>query len=132
MYIAPAYFYTDEKEKMPHRQAREAFYDGPFVAKQYASNVDKQFQKKDPILFPTLASDDLLKRWPATILISAEWDPYVIANNRFSRRLKRNNRLLENIVYPGANHAFFLNFSFKLTQSFWADYKKLLKAYLHA
>ena len=41
MSIMPSYFYTDEKEKMPHKQAREAFYDGPFVAEQYASKVEK-------------------------------------------------------------------------------------------
>lgn len=33
MYVIPAYFWTDNKEDMVHRQAREAFYDGPFVAR---------------------------------------------------------------------------------------------------
>ena len=33
MAIAPSYWFTDDKEKMPHKQAREASYDGPFVAK---------------------------------------------------------------------------------------------------
>ena len=41
MYIAPAYYFTDKKEKMPHKQAREAAYDGPFVVKSLAKNFDK-------------------------------------------------------------------------------------------
>ena len=81
-------------------------------------------------MFPTLASDELIARWPPTILISAEWDAYIIPHNRFSRKLKKNERLLENIVYPGANHAFFLNFRYKLTHTFWYDFKKLISTYL--
>lgn len=65
------------------------------------------------------------------MLISAEWDPYVIANDRFAKRLRRNGRLLENLVYPGANHAFFYNFNFKLSADFWNDLRKALNAYLH-
>ena len=83
------------------------------------------------MLFPTAAKDEVLRLWPPTLLISAEWDPYVVANERFAKRLKRSGRLLENVVYPGANHAFFCNFNFKLTAQFWADLKKLLNAYLH-
>lgn len=63
--------------------------------------------------------------------ISSEWDPYTVANDRFAKRLAENGRLVENVVYPGANHAFMYELSFKLTPSFWADFKHAVATYVH-
>lgn len=62
-----------------------------------------------------MASDDVLQNWPMTMLISSEFDPYVVANERFAMRLEDNGRLVENVVYPGADHGFFYNLSYKLS-----------------
>ena len=59
-YVVPAYHFTDRKEDMPHKQARQAQYDCPYMAKALATNFDKQWAERDPVLFPTMASDEVL------------------------------------------------------------------------
>lgn len=46
----------------------------PFIGYAYASDWDKQWKAKDPVLFPHQASQEVLKKWPPFIAISAEYD----------------------------------------------------------
>jgi len=51
-------------------------YDSLYATKKMAIDFDAQWAKKDPVLFPTEGSDDVLKMWPPTVLINGECDIY--------------------------------------------------------
>lgn len=63
--------------------------------------------------------------------IASEFDPFVVSNAQFSKRLQDNGRLVEAVVYPGANHGFMYEFSFNRTKDFWADLKLAVDTYVH-
>ena len=65
---------------------------------------DFEQQKNDPHLFPGKASEELLGKFPPTIIVEAEFDFYITEASRLANRLRRAGRLLEFVVYPGANH----------------------------
>lgn len=41
--VTPGYYFAVKKEDMPNEEARMCFYDGPFVARSYATDIDKQW-----------------------------------------------------------------------------------------
>jgi len=79
---------------------------------------------------PTIAKDAVLKKWPPTISIASEWDPFIVGNERFAKRLAQNGRLLESIVYPGVNHGFMYDHSVATTKNYWQDLKLAVETYV--
>jgi len=65
---------------------------------------DFEMQKNDPLLFPGKASDELLKKFPPTIIEESEFDMFITETTRLANRLRRVGRLLELIVIPGGKH----------------------------
>lgn len=128
--VTPGYFISTKKEDMPPFVSM-ALYDGPYIAHAYATNFEKQWKEKDPVLFPHEASEEILKRWPRTIVISAEFDTYELAvRDHFNPRLKKAGRLLESICYPGGMHGFMMNPSYSRSSSYYEDLKLILKTYV--
>merc|ERR1712001_718780 len=66
--------------------------------------ADFESQKNDPLLFPGKASDELLEKFPPTIIEESEFDMFITEATRIANRLRRAGRLLELIVIPGAKH----------------------------
>ena len=66
--------------------------------------ADFEAQKSDPLLFPGKASDELLKKFPPTIMEESEFDMFITEATRLANRLRSAGRLLEFIVIPGAKH----------------------------
>ena len=60
-------------------------------------------------MFPLEASEEVLKKWPPTIVISSEFDNYEAGMQMFSPRLKKVGHLLEFVSYPGTIHGFMVN-----------------------
>ena len=66
--------------------------------------TDFQLEKRSPHLFPGKASDELLMKFPPTVIIEVEFDMFITELTRFASRLRRAGRLLEFVVVPGATH----------------------------
>ena len=66
--------------------------------------ADFEAQKNDPLLFPGKASDELLEKFPPTIIEESEFDMFITETTRLANRLRRAGRLLELIVIPGGKH----------------------------
>ena len=94
-----------------------------------ADNFEEQ--KSSPYLFPGKASDEILAKFPPTIINEMEFDMFITEASRLATRLKRVGRLLEFIVIPGHCHTTaFLPKSDGhaiLTETF----DKIVKEYIH-
>ena len=77
-----------------------------FMQKVWKDLIASDFeqQKTDPHLFPGKASEDLLEKFPPTIILEGEFDQFITEASRLANRLRRAGRLLEFVVFPGANH----------------------------
>ena len=74
---APGWYLSTPKEEINKKnEVRMGADHSPFIARAYAYDFDKQWKEKDPVLFPHEASHDILRKWPPTITISAEYDLY--------------------------------------------------------
>ena len=103
-----------------------------YVASCYAKGKDytKQWEEKDPVLFPLEASDQILRQWPPFITLSAEYDIYEASIVAFYPRLQKAGRLVDNKCYHGCNHGFHLIPKYKRNEEYWADMKNILKQYV--
>ena len=129
--VTPGFFLPPIKKKLAPC-VEMAFYDGPYIVKAYSTDFDKQWKEKDPVVFPHEASEEILRRWPSTIVISAEFDTYEPAvRDHFNPRLKKAGRLLESICYPGGMHGFMMNGKYERTSAYWADMKQIFKEYVN-
>ena len=77
-----------------------------FMQKVWKDLIASDFeqQKTDPHLFPGKSSEDLLEKFPPTIILEGEFDQFITEASRLANRLRRAGRLLEFVVFPGANH----------------------------
>ena len=92
---------------------------------------DFEVQKNDPLLFPGKASDELLEKFPPTIMEECEFDMFITEATRITNRIRRAGRLLEFIVVPGAKHGSPMNPALKCFKTA-TDAKKLaFQHYLH-
>ena len=66
--------------------------------------ADFETQKNDPLLFPGKANDELLEKFPPTIIEESEFDMFITETTRLANRLRRVGRLLELIIVPGGKH----------------------------
>ena len=69
-----------------------------------ATDLDAQRKNGDPLLFPAKASDELLAKFPPTIIWEHEFDFFITQAIRMAMRLRRVGRLLELYILPGAMH----------------------------
>ena len=89
----PASMTKEEKENNPGMRKIWKLVSGDFEA-----------QKNDPLLFPGKASDEILEKFPPTIIEESEFDMFITEATRLAYRLRRAGRLLELIVIPGGKH----------------------------
>jgi acetyl esterase/lipase len=131
--VLGSYWLTDEISKMPiHEQVGN--YDSPILARWISKEGDekKALKAKDPLVFPNLASDEMLKKYPPTVLIEAEFDLYNTIGARFAERLKTNGRLLEFGSYPGGLHTFWFSAEFEGTKLYEKHQAEIIAKYLKA
>jgi acetyl esterase/lipase len=99
------------------------------VWRMIATDLDQQ--SGDPLLYPGKASDELLAKFPPTLILEGEFDMFITETTRFARRLSRAGRLLEYVVFPGVTHHVCLWPAFRMGEMFNGTYKKVLQEYLH-
>ena len=92
-YSDPACMTIEERE---HNEAMRKTW------KLIADDFEKQ--KSDPLLFPGKSSDELLEKFPPTIIKESEFDMFITETTRLANRLRRAGRLLELMVIPGGKH----------------------------
>jgi len=93
--------------------------------------ADFEQQKTDPLLFPGKASDDILGKFPPTIIMECEFDQYITEATRLAHRLRRAGRLLEFVVVPGAGHASCMTPHLKSYDVYFDSLKTVVKEYVH-
>lgn len=85
----------------------------------------------DPLLFPSKASDSLMKEMPPAVIFSAEFDIFITETDRMARRLRQNGRLLDLCTIPGIGHAHYLMPVLKCYKTFYDSFKLALQEYVH-
>merc|ERR1712029_1223387 len=91
---------------------------------------DIKAQWSDPLLFPVKASDELIQKMPATVIISAEFDIFITETERMARRMRQNGRLLELISIPGISHGSYMEPSLQCYRTFHDCYKLAVDEYV--
>jgi len=95
-----------------------------------ATDLDAQRASCDPLLFPAKASEELLRKFPPTVVVEVEFDFYITESTRFARRLRAAGRLLELVVVPGLGHGQAIEPRFQKFHEMAAILKQLVKEYL--
>ena len=95
-----------------------------------ATDIKKQREDSDPLLFPAKADDEILARMPPTIIWEAEFDLFITEATRMARRLRSLGRLLELYVAPGAFHGNDRQPDLKIFTEAKRDFKLALDTYL--
>merc|ERR1719234_519716 len=95
-----------------------------------ATDVEAQRASSDPLLFPGKASEELLKKFPPTVIYEVEFDFYITEATRFARRLRTAGRLLELIIVPGLGHGQAMEPKFKKFEEQAKILKTVMKEYL--
>ena len=91
---------------------------------------DLTTQRDDPVLFPSKASDELLAKFPPTIINEVEFDMFITETTRLATRLRRVGRLLEFVVIPGAKNGSNLVPEFRCFEVWQRTVKMALDEYL--
>ena len=99
------------------------------VWKCIATDIEKQ--KEDPLLFPGKASAEILEKFPATIIIEAEFDMFITEATRMAYKLRAAGRLLEFIVIPGSKHGSYTVPMVKCFKTCYDAMKLAFEEYLH-
>ena len=92
--------------------------------------TDLESQWEDPVLFPGKVSDELLAKFPPTIINEVEFDMFITESSRLANRLRRVGRLLEFVVIPGAKNGSNLNPEFKCFTAWQNAVKLSIQEYL--
>jgi len=82
------------------------------------------------LLFPGKAPEEILKKFPPTVVLEVEFDFYITEATRFARRLRAAGRLLELIVIPGLGHGQAMEPKFKKFEELTKILKTVMKEYL--
>ena len=121
------YFFSDDAAMT--KEEREA---APGMRKTWKMiAADFETQKSDPLLFPGIASDELLEKFPPTIIVEGEFDAFITEATRMAHRLRTAGRLLEFIVIPGVKHGSNMNPEVKSFKTSTDAMKLALREYLH-
>jgi len=95
-----------------------------------ATDVEAQRASSDPLLFPGKAPEEILKKFPPTVVLEVEFDFYITEATRFARRLRAAGRLLELIVIPGLGHGQAMEPKFKKFEELTKILRTVMKEYL--
>lgn len=96
-----------------------------------AKDVEAQRASSDILLFPAKAPEELLTKFPPTVILEVEFDYYITEATRFARRLRTAGRLLELIVIPSLGHGQAITEpKFKKFEEFTNIMKTVLREYL--
>jgi len=95
-----------------------------------ATDLEAQRARSDPLLFPAKAPEDLLSKFPPTVILEVEFDFYITEATRFARRLRAAGRLLEVVVVPGLGHGQAHEPRFQKFHEMMAIVKQLVQEYL--
>ena len=93
--------------------------------------ADFEAQKCDPLLFPGKASDELLEKFPPTIIEESEFDMFITEATRLANRLRKAGRLLEFIVFPGGKHGSTMDAELKCFKTATDAKKLIFQQYVH-
>ncbi|KAL5270393.1 hypothetical protein ACHWQZ_G001198 [Mnemiopsis leidyi] len=93
--------------------------------------ADWEEQKHNPHLFPGKSSEELLERFPPTIMLEAEFDFYITEATRLAGRLRRAGRLLELVVIPGSPHGVGFFTGTKGCELQWTVMDTIAREYIH-
>ena len=93
--------------------------------------ADFEEQKSSPLLFPGKASEEVLEKFPPTVIMECEFDQFITEATRLANRLRRAGRLLEFVVVPGAGHASSITPELKGNEVFFNCLKTVVKEYVH-
>jgi len=96
--------------------------------KYIAKDLDADW--KDPLLFPSKASDELIKKMPPTIIFSAEFDIFITETERMARRMRQNGKLLEFCCIPGISHGHYMYPQLKCYRVHYDAYKLAVDEYV--
>jgi len=91
---------------------------------------DLDTDKNDPLLFPSKASDELIRKMPPTIIFSAEFDIFITESERMARRMRQNGKLLEFCCIPGITHGAYMYPQLKCHRVFYDAYKLAVDEYV--
>ena len=122
------YEFGDEKSMT--KEERESAAGMRKIWKCLATDLDTQRNDGDPLLFPAKANDELIAKFPPTIIWETEFDFYLTESSRMARRLRATGRLLEFYVLPGALHSSTSFPQMKLFEKSLTDYKLAIETYL--
>lgn len=76
------------------------------IFKMLSTDYDKQTKDKDPVLYPGLMPKDFLKKLPATIICTCEFDYLRRDALALIPLLKEAGRLLDVLDMPGGKHSY--------------------------
>lgn len=99
------YFFTEPAEKMNSIASATVQESVAVMDWMTGGESERHLEEKNPLLFPGLASNELLAKYPPMIIIEQEFDNYRTTNERLAARLDEAGRLLEYVCYPGCGHA---------------------------
>jgi len=109
-------------EEKEHAESQKAFWK--------AIAVDLTTQTQDPLLFPGKCSNDLLAKFPPTVIFEVEFDYYITETTRLARRLRAAGRLLELVIQPGLGHGNAMEPKFTKFHEAQDIMKKIIAGYL--
>ena len=73
---------------------------------QHIYATDYENQQNDPQVYPGRASDEILKKYPPTVIWTSEFDCLRRDNEEFAARLKKLGKLAEFSNMPAKTHAY--------------------------
>eukprot|EP00931_Biecheleriopsis_adriatica_P073889 TRINITY_DN48094_c0_g1_i1.p1 TRINITY_DN48094_c0_g1~~TRINITY_DN48094_c0_g1_i1.p1 ORF type:complete len:424 (+),score=91.03 TRINITY_DN48094_c0_g1_i1:55-1326(+) len=79
------------------------FYD--LLGKKHGIELSQLYAKGDEYLFPLMQSDEMMKKGPKQVVITADFCHMVRDSWLLAARLQENDRLLDWLCLPGENHA---------------------------
>lgn len=113
-----------KEERQAHGSMRKVW--GDLIA------ADFEEQKSSPYLFPGKASEELLEKFPPTIILESEFDMFITEASRLANRLRRAGRLLEFVVIPGGTHMSIWVPGTKTNNDLKDTIKTIAKEYIHS
>ena len=75
-------------------------------------------QINDDQLYPGKVSDELLKKYPPTVVWTSEFDMLRRDNEKFAKRLQKVGKLVDIAIMPGVMHGYH-NFNFASQENKW-------------
>ena len=84
----------------------------------------------DPLLYPNLMEDTLMRAMPKTVVFTSEFDFFRVAAEELAERLEANGRLLDYCCHPCTTHCWWMMMEHKPADAFWGDLAKVISKWL--